>query len=221
MKNLPTSHFFLMKRISTFGQEIKNNMIRYILIIVTLYIPTACHRSYEEDLPLPNYRPKMKIKDFGDVSVTFPETFPCDIDGDGLKDLFFKTELIGDPINRCDYHSFSFRDGSFTCSPVNSEEETPSLTAGDIIGKYSFPNHSWHFASTIVLAKKNIPLSGSSFWSGPWKDSAHKYLPFAIEKHGERYYGWLELSFSKSEECIILHRAAVAEVAGKNVFAGQ
>lgn len=173
-------------------------------------------------MPVPENNPvKMKYKNLGDVQITFQKIFSCDVNDDGKKDFSITSELIGKPSEQSDYHSYFFTGGLSTYSPINSDEEAPLLNAGDNISLNAYPNHEWYNVAQITLSEKIIPMHGNDFWKGKWKDATHKYLAFAIEKNGERYYGWLELSFSQNAGAVILHRTAVAEEVGKHVFAGK
>ena len=59
-----------------------------------------------------------------------------------------------------------------------------------------------------------------TFWDGLWKNANHKYQPVQIKKEGKPYFGWIELSFDKGTEVVILHKAAISKEPYKAVKAG-
>ncbi|MEE1944535.1 hypothetical protein VRU48_05405 [Pedobacter sp. KR3-3] len=163
----------------------------------------------------------MQYKNLGDRQIAFGNSYSCDVDDDGVKDFSIHTEYFGKPAERIDCQQFYFIGAFPTYSPVDLNEQTPLLNAGNLIGKNSYANHAWYNASHLLLSEKVITESGNDYWQGKWKDASHKYLAFAVKKDGKLYYGWLELSFSQSQGALILHRAAIAEQAEKDVFAGK
>lgn len=199
-------------------------MNRYFLLAVLIVVLSpACRKSdLEKKAPLsPTYTSKIKYKNLGNVQVAFNKSYGCDIDGDGIRDFFITTDLIGKPAEQTDCRSYFFTGAFFTYSPVNDNEETPLLNEGDTIGKTIYVNHNWYNASNLLLAEKVITMSGNDFWRGKWKEASHQYLAFAIEKNEKKYYAWLELSFVQNPGVVILHRAAIAEEAEKYILAGK
>ena len=208
-----------MKKVFLMMQNISRSILLYGAVILTIF--TGCHRSDSEEITTPENPVRMKYKNLGDVEVAFQKAFPCDVDDDGKNDFYISSELIGKPSEQSDYHSYFFLGAFNTNSLVNSNEETPVLNLGDKIGKNIYPDHNWYNGNQITLAEKVIPLNGNEHWIRNWKDASHQYLAFSIKKNGKLYYGWLELTFSKNTETVILHRSAVAEEADKTVIAGK
>ncbi|MCJ0743469.1 hypothetical protein [Pedobacter montanisoli] len=200
-------------------------MNRYFLVAVLFaLLSVACRKSFDferKDLLPPTYTSKIKYKTLGDVQVPFNKSYACDVDGDGIRDFVINTDLIGNPFEKIDCRSYFFIGEFFTYSPVDGNEETPLLNTGDVIGEKSYINHNWYNASHLLLIEKVITMSGNDFWRGKWKEASHQYLAFAIKKNEKKHYAWLELSFDQNSGAIILHRAAVAEEAEKNILAGK
>jgi len=54
-------------------------------------------------------------------------------------------------------------------------------------------------------------------WLGNWKDKSHHYIVLRVDQQGKPFYGWMEVSFDRQAEKIILHRAALCkESAGRS-----
>lgn len=194
----------------------------YLIISLFLFALTSCKKPpVNNPVPRTTDIPPMKYKNLGDIQVFFRSSYTCDVDNDGINDFSIHTEYLGKPAENVDCKQFYFSGTYLTFSPVDSNEQTPLLHAGDEIGKKSHENHSWYNASHLLLSEKVITDSGNDYWRGKWKDATHKYLAFAMEKNGKRYYGWLALSFSQPKEAVILHGVAIAEQAERNVFAGK
>lgn len=190
----------------------------YLTTALFLLLAVSCRKSNFKDRVPPIDKPlKMTYKNLGDVQIAFHNSYSCDVDDDGIKDFSITTEYNGKPAENIDCQGYFFNGAS----PVDPNEETPLLNSGDTIGNDTYPNHIWYNAAHLLLSEKVITMSGNDFWRGKWKDASHKYLAFSIEKNSKRHYGWLELSFSTNKGAVILHRAAIAEEAEKNVFAGK
>lgn len=101
------------------------------------------------------------------------------------------------------------------------EEETPALNKEDAITISNPPGFNWYNASSLVLAEKIIEETGLAHWEGNWKNADHHYLPVQVRNKNLRYNSWVEVSFKMDSEELILHRAAVAVEAGRDVKAGQ
>ncbi|HYO23056.1 MAG TPA: hypothetical protein VER36_11675, partial [Flavisolibacter sp.] len=78
----------------------------------------------------------------------------------------------------------------------------------------------WYEVSSIVLAEKVIPLHGEVSWRGLWKEATHHYLPLQVEKNGQIFLGWAEISFNTDTQKLILHKAAISTESGKEIKAG-
>lgn len=191
-----------------------------IILILSVLIFAGCSKTEDRSVEEMS-QVKMKYKCLGNLQIPFQKTFSYDLDDDGKKDLFITSQLIGKPSEQSDYQSYYFMGGSSTYSPIDVEDQTPVLNAGDIIGEDMNLNHEWYNVPQVCIAEKIIPISGNDYWQGKWKNVSHKYLAFALKKDGKYTYGWLELSFSKNLGTVILHCIGFAEESGKNVIAGK
>jgi len=178
----------------------------------------SCHK---DPVQPPKQPPaSMKYVAFHDLELPFGKGLSIDLDEDGMKDIFFSSILVGDPLDQADKHQFLFGTSPYTFSPVNDMEETPALTQGGVISAASFPGHHWYNANVILaqkVIKENIPDS----WLGNWKDKSHRYIVLRVDQHDQPYYGWIELSFDMQGEKIVLHRAALCKESGREVKAGE
>jgi hypothetical protein len=130
--------------------------------------------------------------------------------------LFFATL---DPVlqqGRLQFCAFSMTD-TYLLNDANDQSAVLNKT-DQISDQHS--GYQWFDLSAIVLAEKIVPVSGTSFWEGNWKLADHKFLPVYINKNGNVYYGWIELSFDPLAEKMILHRAALCTEAGEKIKAG-
>ncbi|MES2881653.1 MAG: hypothetical protein V4676_05850 [Bacteroidota bacterium] len=191
-----------------------NKIFSFALLMILL---SAC----KKDKPLsPVDPPDMQYTDLYNAEVKFNTSKTIDIDCDGKKDFGFGTMLVGDPIGQKDrrlYQAYSTIDAYYL---NNEHEETPPLNKGDKISLL-YSGFEWNEISSLVLAEKVTLLSGETFWDGIWKNASHKYLPLHIKKNGLVYFGWIELSFDKAAEKIILHKAAISKKAGNEIEAGH
>lgn len=163
--------------------------------------------------------PLMRYTDLANFEITQGKVRTIDLDGDGRKDFGFETMLVGDPILQRDrllYIVFSTI-GTFLLN--NVQDETPPLSSGGRIG-FSHPGFEWNEVSSLPLAEKLMFASGEISWDGLWKSARHKFIPLHIKSSGQVFFGWIEVSFDRAGEKLILHRAAISREAGKEVVAG-
>ena len=132
----------------------------------------------------------------------------------------FNTLLLGDAIGQRDRLQFYANSSIDAFQPVNEQEETPILSKDAPISLH-FPGFTWYDITAIVLAEKVMLVSGETYWDGLWKNASHKYLPVQVKKNGQSFLGWVEMSFDKTAEKLILHKAAISTVAGREIKAGE
>lgn len=154
-----------------------------------------------------------------EASVRFRQSYVLDIDGDGSRDFYLRTELVGDPQEQVDKLQF------YAISTINrnllndQSDQSPVLDKGQNIGPVH-PGYTWWQISAIMLCQKITHMDGSETWEGLWKTAAHRYLPVQVLKGGNLYYGWIELSMDPASGTLTVHRAALSKEAGKEVKAG-
>jgi len=191
--------------------------ITMLLLCATL-LATACTKKNEvaPEPPLP----EMTYRDYNDLRAGQQQSVAIDINNDGTKDIAFGFQLVGDPITQTDKHQFFVNGGFYTYFPVSNNERIPALQKGDRISANQFAGYNWYNASWILLAEKIVSSAQPDVWQGPWKNATHHYFPLMVLKGNDQYYGWFEISFDTTTQKIILHRSAVAKVAGAAIKAG-
>ena len=189
-------------------------------LLLPVLLLTACDDK-DNIQPPTQVHPKMRYTELNNVTIKFGQQNSLDIDGDNMKDLLFSTVLVGDPIARVDKRRYFVTASFDVFSLVNEQEETPALDKEDVITIGNPRDFNWYNASSLVLAEKIIEETGPGHWEGNWKNADHKYLPVQVRKNNLRHNGWVEVSFKMDSEEVILHRAAFAVEAGKEVKAGQ
>lgn len=193
-------------------------MNKFYVFILVATLAAGC--SKEPQIVPPVSLPLMNYVDLNDRQIKFNETFICDVNGDGSKDVSFNTLLVGDPILKRDYKQYRVASSFFTALPVNDQEQIPVLSKDSVISATAHAGYEWSNASSIVLAQKIISETGPGWWDGEWKAAAHKFIPIRVAEDSLLYYGWVEISFDSQTENIILHKAAISKEAGKEVKAG-
>lgn len=188
-----------------------------LLLAVTLL--AACKKSESPQPVSPTPQPVMQYLNLQDATVGFGQLKKIDINSDGTDDFLASTLLVGDPILRRDRRMY------FISSAVNvrmlqdANNQSPVLNKNEEI-KLQHTGYGWFEVTSQLLAEKIIPETGASFWQGNWRQAIHQYLPVQLQKNGNLYHGWIELSFDMQQEKLILHKAAISTEAGKTIRAG-
>lgn len=191
-------------------------MQKSLFIALALFILTGCKKENEV---LDPSHPIMTYYDLGDYEVSEMVTKNFDIDGDGIKDFGFEALLVGDPVLKRDRKIFYVYSKIHTSLLSDNVDNSPALVKGQTI-KPVEPGYSWWPVSAIPLAEMITPQTGPVFWEGNFKDAARKYLPLKVNRNGQDFYGWLELSINQPGQKMILHRTGLSTEAGKAVKAG-
>jgi hypothetical protein len=187
--------------------------------VLLLLLSTACKKkSFEVPAPA---APLMHYINQNNITAGVAQTISLDLDNDGIKDLYFSSQLVGDPVSQSDKRQFLVTGAFNTFFAVNSSEQMPVLSTGDMISQQSFPQYEWYNTSQVVLAEKIITLTQPPYWQGQWKSANHNYIPLYIRKDDNIYFGWFELSFDTVTEKIILHSSAISKEKNKAVKAGS
>ena len=191
-----------------------NKFFSFVLLAVLF---ASCGKGH---LPDPASEFTIRYTNLQNIEITAGTFKRVDLDGDGTNDLLFNTLLLGDAIGQKDRLQFYANTSIDTYQPVNDHEESPIL-AKDAPITFQYPNFTWYDITAIVLAEKVMFVSGETYWDGLWKNASRKYLPLQIKKNGQSFMGWVEMSFDKTAEKLILHRAALCTIAGKEIKAGE
>ena len=190
-----------------------------ILFFVAAIVGVSCDKTKPVPLPTETH-PQMSYAELTSKIVAFDGHALIDADRDGYNDLLFNTMLLGDPTAQQDKHQWLVNSSFVTNLPVK-DENVPLLNYGDSISVHNFSGYEWFNASTILLAQKIIDMVQQPWWEGEWKHASHHYLPFQLNKNDQLYNGWVEVSFSTSEEKLILHKVAVSLESNKKIIAGR
>lgn len=175
----------------------------------------ACSKN---DATIDPPHPNMIYKDLREQNIKFQHPASLDIDSDGSNDFNFGVLLVGDPVLERDRLQFYVSSKQKRNLLNDQNDESPMLNKLEPI-KMVHPGYTWYEISAIVLAEKITNYNGST-WHGLWKSAHHKYLPLQVDRNGQVFHGWIELSFDTVNERIILHKAAISAEPGKEIKAG-
>lgn len=190
--------------------------MRLLVVILTILFLGSC-----QDKEIQIIEPSMEFINLNNVEVGYNQMRRFDLDGNGKFDVRFATYHIGDPVLKMDKIQFFAASQINSYFPINADDNVTPLNTGDKIITRNTAHQDWYQVSLIVLAQKNITDKEPPYWTGTWKDASHQYLPIQIDRRGQRFNGWVELSFDKAAEKIILHRAAINTVPNIDIVAGQ
>ena len=182
---------------------------------LTVAIAIACIKRAAEEVP----HPPMHYTYLNDLEVKANEYSHVDIDGNGSPDFTFHTMLVGDPILKRDKHQFLVGSKIETSLLNDNNDQSPKLNNGDQIDLRQ-ERYNWFEISSLLLTEKVVSEEGSIKWQGLWKEANHNYLPVQIIKNGQRFLGWIEISFDLKNQKLILHKSAVCLESNKEIRAG-
>jgi hypothetical protein len=193
-------------------------MNRLCFLLLSLFI-LSCNDK--EDLPVkqPSH-PVMKYNDLTGREVKNRQSQVLDADNDGVIDFVFYVINIGDPVFRRDKMRFLFGSLEHSLLFVNGENQSPVLDKNALISSGNKLPYEWWEVSEVELTQKIIEEDGSTFWEGAWQNADHKYISIQVRKNNAIYNGWIEFSFNKTDEKLVLHRSGISEEAQKEVKAG-
>ncbi|HTQ28042.1 MAG TPA: hypothetical protein VMI35_07940 [Puia sp.] len=175
---------------------------------------------YACDKPVPSNLPPMNYSDLTGQQISFGGRADVDLDGDSIIDVRFSTLLVGDPLAQIDKEKYFAESRGGCLLPLDTNDNAPRMNLGDRILAADFSGHSWLSAASVELVQKVKSAPGSHHWEGKWAGSNHNYLPVQVRKNGQPYNGWIELSVDSMDEKIILYRAGISKIAGREVEAG-
>lgn len=190
-----------------------SNRILFI-VLGCLFLLGSCKK--ENDIPA-NY--SVEFFDLQNAAVKYQQPVTLDFTKDGNTDFSFGVLLVGDPVLQRDRYQFYVSSRVKTNLLNDTNDESPILNKGDEIG-LNHEGYTWYEVSAIVLAEK-IVTNQSTTWTGRWTNANHKYLPIQIEREGKLFNGWIEVSFNKTEEKIILHKAALSKFPNVSIRTGE
>ena len=162
---------------------------------------------------------KMDYIDLKDAYISYNTYQHVDLDNDNKTDFTFLTLLVGDPLLNRDELHFYATSKIHSLLLNNEHDESPVLSKDQPI-KAEHQDFTWYEVSSILLVEKQMYKDDITYWDGLWKNVNRRYLPVQITKEGKPYFGWIELSFDKVTEVLILHKAAISKEPYKTVKAG-
>jgi hypothetical protein len=183
----------------------------------------ACSKPVEvrpDPIPVDSH-PAMQYTDLKDTAILFGKACGFDLNADGIKDIGFNTLLVGDPVYQQDKLQWMVNSSFYANLPVNGSENIPVMQLKDTVHVNNFNGYSWYNASNVVLAQKIIGMSEPPQWQGEWKDAHHRFIPVQVKKNDGLYNGWVEISFNRNTESLIVHKAGLSKEPNKAVLAGH
>ena len=192
-----------------------------VLAIATCLV--SCQKGWEpvpgKPKPVPP-APEMVYTDLN-FEITRGKSKVLDIDKNGTNDIFFSTQLVGDPIYHEDKLQFFVTGAQYNYFLMGPDETSPVYSKAEIIPIDNQPQHTWFDISFEILAQKITPETGPVFWNGQWKNVSNKYFGFQLKRNDKLYNGWIKMSFNTQEEKLTVHGLAISKIAGKDVAAGE
>jgi hypothetical protein len=175
----------------------------------------SCSKKPTEEI----HGSEMNYIDLKDARISYNTYQHVDLDNDNKTDFTFLTLLVGDPLlNRDELHFYAT--SKIHSLLLNDEHDESPVLSKDQLIKAEHQDFTWYEVSSILLVEKQMYKDDITYWDGLWKNVNHRYLPVQIKKEGKPYFGWIELSFDKETEVLILHKAAISKEPYKTVKAG-
>ncbi len=190
----------------------------YFGLLMVIFM-SACKKDKPAVQEPSTPHPVMQYLDLHDESMFFGGSRIIDVNSDGTQDFLFSTLLVGDPVLQRDRRQFYISSSTTSHLLMDVNDQSPVFSSNAEI-KLQHNGYQWFEVVSLLLAEKIIPLTGSNFWQGAWRDLNHKFIGIQVKKNGNIHNGWIEISFSTAAEKIIFHRAAISTEPGKAVRAG-
>lgn len=183
---------------------------------IAVVVAVACMKKGAiEEIP----HPAMTYTYLNEMELGDKDYFNLDIDANGTVDFTFSTRLVGDPVLKQDRLQFLIG-SKIESNLLNSDnDDCPRLRKGDQIGTMH-EGFNWYELSSILLTEKVNTMEGTNWWRGVWTDADHSFLPVQLSKGAKVYHGWIEVSFNRLKEKLVLHKAAISTEGNKQIRAG-
>ncbi|MGJ7031280.1 hypothetical protein [Niabella hirudinis] len=194
-------------------------MMRFCLFCLSAIAVIGCHKKTTDRVQDPPAI--IKHKDLGNQAIAFGQQASVDIDSDGTPDLVFRTSFLGDPVNGEDKKQWMVQTRGTVRLPVNTEERIPVFSSKQRIGTADFSGYYWSEGVAALLSEKVTNLQDQVIWRGDWVAVSHQFIPFLIGRNDGTYTGWVEVSFSKAQEQLMLHRAGLSVKKDQAIDAGD
>jgi len=193
------------------------------LLSTIIVILTACSKPAVEppNIPEPGNNAQIRYTNLADRTIAFGRSpIVLDLNGDNQYDLFFSTQLVGDPIYQEDKKQFLATSHIDTYILVNFTEQFPVLALGQHIPLQDFNGYTWYNAASSVLMERIENINGNISWRGNWLTANKRYLPVQVHKNGQRFNGWIELTVDVNNQQITLHKMAIHTIPETPIRAG-
>lgn len=195
-------------------------MRNIIILSISMAMITGCKKEKPEpEVQRPKDAPQMEIKSIDDT-VRFGKSYLLHVDNDRDVDFSVASFIIGDAATALDRRVWEWRSGSHAQLALDQQEQTPMLNLYDSISAGSFGNFQWLPYSTTLLLQKLVKANQPDTWDGNWANANHNFLPIKIFRNDQHFGGWVEISFLKASEKLVIHRAAVSKLPGVRTYAG-
>jgi len=191
-------------------------MKQLFTLATIVFALTSCSKN---DKPV-HMAPPMQYIDLKESTIEINTYKQIDVDGDDKTDFTFSTLLVGDPVLKRDELHFYAYSHTHSLLLNNEHDESPVLKKDELIPVIQ-NDFTWYELSAILLVEKLMYPDESVFWDGLWKNANHRFLPIQVRKDGKSYFGWIEMSFDKEAEKLILHKAAICKEPNRAVKAGS
>ena len=188
-------------------------MTRLLSLALAVVVFTSCEKN-------PVSEPVMQYTNLGNAEVKYQSSKSIDVDGDNKSDFFFELLPVGDALGERERMQFYAVSKPHSNLLNDENDQSPMLSKGATIS-LQHAGYTWWNISAIVLTEKITPNGGTPFWVGDFQAASHHYLPIQVKRAEQLYNGWIEISFDKGAEKLILHKAALSTIARQSVEAGN
>ena len=107
-----------------------------------------------------------------------------------------------------------------TAGCLRQEKMNPRNGEGRPDTSKNLPDFEWYLVAEVNLVQKVIEINRAPYWMGSWVNAIDSYLAFQLVKGPSVFNGWIQLSFDKANEQIVLHHAAFSLQPGVDIKAG-
>ncbi|MFY7899552.1 MAG: hypothetical protein ACOVNY_05160, partial [Chitinophagaceae bacterium] len=128
-------------------------MKTYVTLLTTCLLAfTSCKKNPSTPSTLlPNPIVEMEYTNLLDKEVKYLQSnVAIDVNKDDKTDIIFRTQLVGDFINKTDKLKFQILTKINTAIPVNNIEQIPAMNQNEPINIENFNGYEWYGASEVV-----------------------------------------------------------------------
>lgn len=189
------------------------------MLLFTVLI--ACNKKPPVTPPQPEPVVEMEYIQLNNTHIQYQSPgLLIDLDKDNRPDVLLEVVRVGDNLLAVDKFQFNVITSSHTFLPVNINEHSPALERLATIPTTNFNGYTWWSSVEITLMEKSLFANGSVVWRGSWLDRNLRYLPVQLLTTNGKHNGWVEITEDRANDRLIVHRAAISRVPGKDIKAG-